>query len=109
MKNAKKTILHIKLGFLALFVVLSAGILIYGALYEMPRRKCESQGQWWNDKYRSCETPIYLPIITGRKPGEPRQIVWPSKDAAMVSNPEKTEAQSSATAKSGTNNSGSAN
>lgn len=87
MRNTNKIIMRIKLGFLALFIAISAGILVYGHYYEVPRRKCEANGHWWNDKYRSCEVPIYLPVITGRKPGEPRQVTWPSEESARVSNP----------------------
>lgn len=99
MKTHDNTLLRVKLGFLALFLLVSAGLLFYGTLYEMPRRKCEAAGGWWTDKYRSCETPVYLPMITGRKAGEPRRVIWPSKEAERVSNPTAQSATSASATK----------
>ncbi|MDC7682826.1 hypothetical protein PQU92_06035 [Asticcacaulis sp. BYS171W] len=101
MRNHDRTLFRVKLGFLAVFILISAGILIYGVFYEMPRRKCEAAGGWWTDKYRSCETPIYLPLLTGRKAGEPRKIIWPdAQKAGQASNgaprPEEKPASASA-------------
>ncbi|UDF03854.1 hypothetical protein [Asticcacaulis sp. AND118] len=85
MKTDKNLILRVKLIALGVFILASAGILVYGGLYEMPRRKCEANGGWWSNKYRSCETPIYLPLLTKRKPGEQQKILWPTKDAMTAS------------------------
>lgn len=87
MKNANKWILRVKLIALGVFIFASAGVLLYGNYYEMPRRKCEAEGMWWSNKYRSCSAPIYLPTLTGRTEGEPQKIIWPSEDAARVSKP----------------------
>ncbi|MFT3996155.1 MAG: hypothetical protein QM667_02020 [Asticcacaulis sp.] len=86
MKTDKDLILRAKLIALGVFIIATAGILIYGGLYEMPRRKCEANGGWWSNKYRSCETPIYLPMLTKRKPGESQKILWPTTDAMGASN-----------------------
>jgi|GEM_PF-4205725 len=87
MKNANKWILRVKLIALGVFIFASAGVLLYGKYYEMPRRKCEAEGMWWSNKYRSCSAPIYLPTLTGRKAGEAQKVIWPSEDAAQVSRP----------------------
>jgi hypothetical protein len=86
MKTDKNLILRVKLIALGVFILASIGILVYGALYEMPRRKCEANGGWWSDKYRACKTPVYLPLLTKRKAGEPQKILWPTEDAKGASN-----------------------
>lgn len=100
MKTDKNLILRVKLIALGVFIVASAGILIYGGLYEMPRRKCEANGGWWSNKYRACETPIFLPMLTGRKAGEPRKILWPTEDAMRASNGSPKPVDKSATSAS---------
>lgn len=86
MKNANTWILRVKLIALAVFIVSSAGVLLYGHYYEMPRRKCEAEGLWWSNRYRTCAAPVYLPVLTGRKPGEPQKVIWPAENAGQASN-----------------------
>ncbi len=57
--------------FLILLIISCTGIISYGVLYQIPRQKCEKSQGWWSDKFRKCYAPVYLPSITGRKPGEP--------------------------------------
>jgi hypothetical protein len=57
--------------FLILLIISCTGIIGYGVLYQIPQQKCEKAQGWWSFKYRKCYAPIYLPSITGRKPGEP--------------------------------------
>jgi hypothetical protein len=59
---------RLKIFFLGLFFVLSAGTLAYHYFYVWPAKRCESQGNWWDPKTRVCAVPIPISTITGRKP-----------------------------------------
>jgi len=65
-----------KLKYILLFTLLivCGGIVGYGLLYQIPQRKCEASGGWFSFRYRSCSTPLYLPTLTGRKPGAPEKM-----------------------------------
>ncbi|MGZ3298324.1 MAG: hypothetical protein ACXU8O_04880 [Asticcacaulis sp.] len=58
---------YVFLGVLLFLVTVISG---YEMLYGIPKKKCDEAGNWWSWKYRSCAVPVYLPTITGRKPGE---------------------------------------
>jgi hypothetical protein len=93
-------ILRLKLIALGVFAVASAGMIAYEFLYAIPAAKCEKDGGWWLMEKRGCYSPIYLPAVTGRKPGEARQITWPKvtdpKLTASSPQAEKPEASASA-------------
>ena len=58
---------RLKLIFLALFAVLSAGAVIYHFGWVRPMQKCEiEQHKWWDSGGRVCATPILISDITGR-------------------------------------------
>ena len=56
----------LKLLLLGLFVLISAGLWGYDALYVWPSRACEAKGDWWDDKDRVCAVPMPLSHWTGR-------------------------------------------
>lgn len=66
-----KTIPRLMLGFVAVFVVGMAGLLVYQALWLTPARLCEQRGAWWDPSTRVCATPITLDKITRRPFGSP--------------------------------------
>lgn len=66
-----KTIPRVMLGFVAVFVVGMAGLLIYQALWWDPSRACERRGAWWDSSTRICATPITLDKLTHRPFGSP--------------------------------------
>ncbi len=70
---------YLFLGLLLFGVTLSAG---YDLLYGGPMKKCDAAKGWWSWKDRRCYSPIYLPTLTHRKPGEPSTIDWHDKKAA---------------------------
>lgn len=88
-----RTILRLKLIALGVFVLISIGLVSYHYLYAEPERQCEANGGWWSNAYRRCSAPVYLPLITGRKPGEGRQIQWPDmKDPTRTAKAPKPDA-----------------
>ena len=91
-------ILRVKLIALGIFALISAGLTAYEFLYVQPALKCEKDGGWWSNEHRGCFAPIYLPTVTGRKPGESRQIQWPKVEdpQATATAPTKPEAATTA-------------
>lgn len=75
------TINRLKLFFLVLFAVATAGIWAYQIFYVFPARTCDEREGWWDRKGRICATPIYVPSITGRPKGMSRKE-WSEKQAA---------------------------
>ncbi len=71
--------LRLKLIGLVIFLVGGGISLGYALLYQWPKQECESNGGWYTFKYRKCAYPVYLPTLTGRKPGEPRKVIWPGE------------------------------
>ena len=73
-----KTIPRVMLGFVAVFVVGMAGLLIYQNLWLTPAKACEQKGAWWDASTRTCATPITLDKITHRPFGSP-PVAKPAK------------------------------
>ena len=61
-----RTIDRLKLMFLGLFAILSAGALAYHVFWVWPGQKCEAAGDWWDWRSRTCARPILISDITGR-------------------------------------------
>lgn len=61
-----RTIDRIKLIFLAVFATLSALAVAYHVLWKWPEQACESSGDWWDWRTRTCAHPIPISDITGR-------------------------------------------
>ena len=59
---------QLKIIFLGLFFVISAGTLAYHYFFIWPAKRCEARGHWWDPKTRICAMPIPISTITGRKP-----------------------------------------
>lgn len=76
-----RTIDRLKLVFLGIFAVGCAGIWAYQIFFVLPAKRCEAQGQWWDNATRVCARPIYIPDITGRPEGMSRKE-WSEKKAA---------------------------
>ena len=79
---------RLRLWFLAIFVVATAGVFAYHLIYVWPRQKCEAKGARWAPAWRSCARVIYLPDVTGRplikelpgvhKPAKPPKAAKPA-------------------------------
>jgi hypothetical protein len=93
-------ILRLKLIALGVFAVVTVGLVAYQFLYVIPAEKCAKEGGWWLAEKRGCYSPIYLPAVTGRKPGEARQISWPKVTDPKVTASAPQAASSSASASS---------
>lgn len=76
-----RTIDRLKLVFLGIFAVGCVGIWAYQIFFVWPAKRCEAQGQWWDNATRVCARPIYIPDITGRPEGMSRKD-WSEKKAA---------------------------
>ncbi|CAN1557401.1 hypothetical protein MCEMIH16_02466 [Caulobacteraceae bacterium] len=76
------TITRLKLFFLFLFALGTAGIWAYQIFYVWPAQKCDDRGAWWDRKGRVCATPLYVPSLTGRPVGMSRKE-WSEKQAAL--------------------------
>jgi hypothetical protein len=65
-----RTIDRMKVIFVALFAVLSAGVFVYHIGWVWPGKRCEARGDWWDWRSRVCAHPILLSDITGRTIGD---------------------------------------
>lgn len=61
-----KTLGWMRIAFLGLFVVLTAGFWVHYSLYVEPRQRCEAAGRWWSDDARQCGIPVSVSRFTGR-------------------------------------------
>lgn len=75
---------RLKLIALGVLAVASAGMVTYHLTITAPKQKCAEAGAWWSDKDRKCFAPVYLPSLTGRKPGESATIDWHEDKTAPV-------------------------
>ena len=89
--NAHRTVLTIKLVFLAIFVIICGALWWYQFTVSRPRdaclarpgaewfpkthicrvtpqNACESRGGWWDPQSKSCAKVVYVPSITGKHP-----------------------------------------
>ena len=62
---------RVQLAYVALFFLVSGGVVVWEALYVWPAERCESDGGWWSAKYRQCGTPVPIWRITGRQAPAP--------------------------------------
>ena len=53
---------------LLLFLIAGGLAAAYEWVYVMPAKKCESGGDWWDNRDRQCLTPIPIWRITGHLP-----------------------------------------
>lgn len=65
---------RISLLFAAAFAVAVAGVFAFQHFWVEPGDRCEANGGWWDLSGRTCAMPIYIPDITGRAPGESREV-----------------------------------
>jgi hypothetical protein len=63
-----RTIDRLKLVFLGLFSIAAVAIGYYQLSYARPEQACTSKGRWWDARTRSCGTPVFIPVLTGRPP-----------------------------------------
>jgi len=57
---------RLKLVFLGVFAVLTAGVFGYHAYFVWPGERCEAKGRWWDPETRICARPVLISDITGR-------------------------------------------
>ena len=69
------TFTRLKVLFVAVFALISAGLWGYDALYVWPQKDCEKKGHWWDPHDRVCAIPIPLTYFTHR----PNPGVKPAK------------------------------
>ena len=74
----------LKIGFLVAFAVIAAGLWAVELVWAKPGRECEAAGRWWDWRTRICATPISIPALTGRRPGETRLEASARRNAAVI-------------------------
>ena len=57
---------RLKLIFVAAFVVLVAGTLVWQIGWILPQKNCEGARKWWDSEQRICAQPVLISDITGR-------------------------------------------
>lgn len=57
---------QVKIFFIILFALITAGLYIYQAFWVQPGLECEKSGRWWHNRTRECGIPIRISDITGR-------------------------------------------
>jgi len=72
---------RVQLAYVALFFLVSGGLVAWEALYVWPAERCEQNGGWWSVKYRQCATPIPIWRITGRGSHPPSVVATSPKTA----------------------------
>ena len=65
----QRTIFRLKILFLVLFLIGTAGSVAYHLMWVLPSRECAQRGGWWAPRSRVCATPIDITQITGRARG----------------------------------------
>ncbi len=61
-----------KLYFLGAFVLLSVLVLAIHLGWIWPGQACESGGNWWDWRTRTCARPVLISDITGRVIADPK-------------------------------------
>ena len=79
----KSKIPLLKYVFLGLLLVGCTGITAFDLMYTKPKQRCAAAQGWWSPKDWKCYAPIYLPSLTGRKPGEPATLDWHDKTSTL--------------------------
>ena len=67
---------YLRVIMLVVFAAVCAGLWAYQFLVVWPRKACEAQGHWWDDRDRICAIPMPLTTWTGR-PLHPAHAVLP--------------------------------
>ena len=67
----QRTLFRLKILFLVLFLIGTAGSIAYHLMWVLPSRECAQRGGWWAPRSRVCATPIDITEITGRARGAP--------------------------------------
>lgn len=57
---------RLKLIFVATFVVMAVGTVIWQIGWILPKNNCERAGKWWDPNQRACAQPVLISDITGR-------------------------------------------
>lgn len=57
---------RLKVIFLTIFAVLTAGVGVYQFGWAIPAKQCEERNDWWDWRTRTCAHPIPISDITGR-------------------------------------------
>lgn len=82
--NRFLTIGRLGILFGVLFVVALGGVFAYSHFVTGPIEKCNRTGQWWYAEEKRCVTPVYIPDITRRAPGESRADASAARNREVV-------------------------
>ena len=78
---------RIEIVFFAVVALAVIAVFAYQSTFIDPGQKCESSGNWWDGKTRTCGHVVYLPDITHRPIGSkaPRYPTLPESAAQEAS------------------------
>lgn len=62
----QQVFIRVRILFLTLFAVMTAGVFIYQYFWVAPQKRCEAAHNWWDSSSRQCGKVIYIPALTGR-------------------------------------------
>ena len=79
-----RTIKRLMLIFVGAFALSVVGVVIYQVGWVMPGQACESKGDWWDWRGRTCAHPVLISDITGRVIDTPDQRKAAKAHAAEV-------------------------
>jgi hypothetical protein len=67
-----RTLERLKLIFLAVFAVLTVGMMVWQVGWIWPEQHCEKAHKWWDNSQRTCAQPVLISDITGRVIADPQ-------------------------------------
>jgi hypothetical protein len=67
-----RTLERLKLIFLAVFAVLTVGMMVWQFGWIRPEQNCEKAHKWWDNSQRTCAQPVLISDITGRVIADPQ-------------------------------------
>jgi len=61
-----RTIKRLMLIFVGAFALSTVAVIVYQVGWVIPGQRCESNGDWWDWRGRTCAHPVLISDITGR-------------------------------------------
>ena len=91
-KNMNRTIKRLMLIFVGAFALATIGVVVYQVGWAVPGQACETRGDWWDWRSRTCARPVLISDITGRVIDSPQQRKAAKEAAAKARAAAKTAA-----------------
>ena len=79
-----RTIKRLMLIFVSAFALSVVAVVVYQVGWVIPGQACESKGDWWDWRGRTCAHPVLISDITGRVINNDDQRKAAKENAAKV-------------------------